>query len=692
MTPERKEAIARQLAEKRQVMGDSGFSSFLNKVEAEIPKAREQRIATSTQINVDNAPKGVLGFLSRITGVERMGTALGSSINTATGGLKGITDATSTASDIEANLVKLIREQKAQGKDTFRLERALEEQRANTSALQGAIPSLATGGVTNREVVGSAIRTAGTVLGAGQFGGTGATTGKLSQVVAPQLTSATTMGTGALQGLGQGALAGLKSGATFGAVSGLATGIEENKGVLGTAFEMAKQGAVGGVTGAAVGGAVGTIGGAVQAKANRRNELQQLLSQADDVDTALKTPIAQADDVTETVTQPQNLKTTSRQRAGFVVSEGKVKADPKAQRLLKQGVPDRDVAIMQSFSPEDTKAAKEMVKIAKEVSDTGLATRRQQEVVGKAFMRRAKDIELLNKQAGAQIDDVARKQLSGVRVNASAATDDFFNQLERAGVDVDTLRLAKTQDDIAQAFAGSDFEGLGTVQKTLKTVLNRVDDNLSGADMDGLQLHRVKRFIDNQVTYGKNAEGLTGDAERLLKVLRANIDDVLDGQFPDYNKANTQYRDTITAIDEMRRIIGKDYLGSQDIANLRAGEVMNRLLGNASARPLSALQNLENTAAKYGKTYNDSILKQITFADLLDDVYETVPARGMQGTIEGGVRNATTFMERMRQGGLISATIDTAGDVAKSAVGVTPEARQKAIEDFLGLLAENSNK
>jgi hypothetical protein len=110
---------------------------------------------------------------------------------------------------------------------------------------------------------------------------------------------------------------------------------------------------------------------------------------------------------------------------------------------------------------------------------------------------------------------------------------------------------------------------------------------------------------------------------------------------------------------------------------------MNRVLGNARAKPLSALQNLENTARKYGSTYNDSIIKQITFADLLDDVYQTNPARGFSGSTAKGIEQATGFVNRLRSCGLISAGIDTAGDAIQTARGITPESSQKAIEAFL---------
>lgn len=695
MTEEQKKAVAKQLSEKRRVMGDTAFRSYLGKIETAIPQRRTETIAEQTKLDTDVAPKGVLGALARSTGVERMGTALGATLASKFGGsTKGLEESNQRGADISLELTKKIIAAKNEGRDTSRLEQALELINAQNESGAKAVGELATGGVTNREVIGSALRTAGTIGSAGTFGG--GTTGVLSKVAAPQLTSATTVGKGIVQGAVQGLKTGAASGAVFGGISGTATGIEQGKGVLGTAFEAAKQAAVGSVVGGTVGTVAGGIGGGFQAKANRKTELTELLSRGNTVDEALSTPVASTAQKTitpaaataqKTATQAtQKVVTPSKATAGYKLEGGKVVADKPAQKLLKQGIDERNVSVMQSFSPEDTKAAREMVKIAKEVSDSGIATQRQQEVVGKAFMQRAKDVETLNRTAGGKIDDIARTQLAGQKVSAGKATDQFFNQLERDGVDIDALRLAKTSDEIAQAFEGSSYEGLSTVQRTLNTVLKRVDQDLGGAEMDGLALHRAKRFIDNQVTYGKNAEGLTGDAERLLKGLRANIDDVLDTQFPDYNAANTQYKDTIEALDEMRRLIGKDFLGSGDITNLRAGEVMNRLLGNASAKPLSALQNLENVSTKYGNKYNDSVLKQITFADLLDDVYQTVPSRGFQGGVQKGVEGAASgFLGKMRQGGFISATVDTGAEAIQAARGITPETAQKAIEEYLSL-------
>jgi len=688
LTLEQKQQIAAEFTKKRAVMGDTGFETYLNKIESAIPQAKEMRQTEQNKFDTDVAPKGVLGALARFTGVEKMGVGLGASLASLTGSTKGLEESLNSKIQLQGDLIKRIRDKKSRGEDTSRLQRALDDLGAGMTASADAIGEIGTGGVSNREVVGSAIRTAGTIASFGTYGGAGATTGALSKITTPQLTTANTVGRGIFEGAKTGALQGAKMGGIFGAVSGTATGIEQNKGVLGTAFEAAKQGVVGVGTGALAGGVVGGAAGGYQARSNRIKEIDELLLTSKSADVSPVPPAspsiqkgtAQATPpIATTPTKPIPQTDVSRRRAGYTVEAGKVVEDPKAQRILKQGVDDRTVAIMQSMSPEDKAAAKKMIQVAKEASDSGIPTQRQQEVVGETFMKRVKDVELLNKQAGGQIDDIARKQLAGKPVDYTRVYDDFVSQLEREGVDVDLLAAAKNSDEVANAFRGSSFEDLSTVQRTVKTVLNRVKDG----NVDGYNLHRTKRFIDNQVTYGKNAEGLVGDAERLLKGLRAGIDEVLDVDFPDYNAANTQYKDTIGALDEMRRLIGKDYLGSKNIAELRAGEVMTRLLGNARAKPMSALQALEETAAKYGKKYGDSVLKQIRFADLLDTVYDTVPEGSLEGRVKRGTEAAAaSFINRMRQNGLLSASIDEGIDIAQSMRGVSPEKAREAIEAF----------
>ena len=44
LTQEQKQKLAQQLAEKRAVLGDSGFKSYIGKLETAIPQRRQQNV------------------------------------------------------------------------------------------------------------------------------------------------------------------------------------------------------------------------------------------------------------------------------------------------------------------------------------------------------------------------------------------------------------------------------------------------------------------------------------------------------------------------------------------------------------------------------------------------------------------------------------------------------------------------
>ncbi len=133
-------------------------------------------------------------------------------------------------------------------------------------------------------------------------------------------------------------------------------------------------------------------------------------------------------------------------------------------------------------------------------------------------------------------------------------------------------------NDMKLIFKGSDVEDLKNVERTLSTVFRRMTGDKAP---DAYELHRMKRFIDEQVAYGKVGEGLTGKSESVLKSLRRDIDSALDNKFESYDKANTMYSDTIQALDDIQTVAGKRMDLSGENANKALGTLMRRVLGNA---------------------------------------------------------------------------------------------------------------
>jgi len=152
----------------------------------------------------------------------------------------------------------------------------------------------------------------------------------------------------------------------------------------------------------------------------------------------------------------------------------------------------------------------------------------------------------------------------------------------------------------------------------------------------------LKKFIDENVSYGKSAEGLTGKSERIVKKLRSNIDSTLDNNFPKYNKVNTKYAETISAIDNFQDVAGKkmDLTGTN--AEKAVGTLMRRLMSNVQSRVrlLDSINDIEGMAKKYGGRFNDDIMTQVLFADELDSVFKPVARTSFQGQIGQAVDRA----------------------------------------------------
>ena len=152
----------------------------------------------------------------------------------------GLSESQQGLSDMQSRLLKRIRERRDAGEDTSRLEGALTQSRQLSEYLSGLQDDFVESLPSNREVVGSSVRLAGTLI-------------------VPQLTKGIVGAAKSAETIG----AGIKAGATGGAIAG---GIEG--GVQGLGEGVEKGGVVsktlGGVAiGAGVGGLLGGIFGGV---------------------------------------------------------------------------------------------------------------------------------------------------------------------------------------------------------------------------------------------------------------------------------------------------------------------------------------------------------------------------------------------------------------------------------------------
>lgn len=308
------------------------------------------------------------------------------------------------------------------------------------------------------------------------------------------------------------------------------------------------------------------------------------------------------------------------------------------------------------------------------------------DVAGDTLLSRVKSIRDANEAAGVNIDRVA-KTLKGQPVNISAATKSFSNDLDDLGVKFKQNKEGNWIPNFVDSQLAPGDRG------PIKEVIRQM--NLRGKlGTDALDVHEMKRVIDDNVTFGKTKTGISGDGERVLKSFRNKLDEALDTSFPEYNKVNTQYSETINALNSIQDIAGQKMDLSGGKADKALGTLLRRTMSNAQSRVslLDAIDKIEFVARKHGggdrlritgpSNGTDDLLNQVLFFDELDRVFGSDARTSLQGQFEHAGKRQ---LRRRRKKG--STLMDIATDVTIIGVdefrGVNEKNAFKAIEELL---------
>lgn len=369
------------------------------------------------------------------------------------------------------------------------------------------------------------------------------------------------------------------------------------------------------------------------------------------------------------------------------VGGAKIEVDPFETSVINQGFDKGIVGMLKNSNSVDKKKMLSMVEIMERGKKEARfsAENRPSDVAGDTLLTRYKEVVSANKASGKDLE-VAAQGLKGQKVDTTPAISSFIDDLEGMGI--------RLSEDLKPNFKGSDIEGGSTeaknAQSIITTTINRLRDTQTP---DAFDVHRLKKFIDSQVTFGKTASGLPGGSERVLKVLRFNIKEILNEKFPEYKRANTVFSETIDAIDELQGAAGRKMNLKGPNAEKAVGTLLRRLLSNAQSRIniMDAAKQVEVTAKKHGAGKQlriegpggetDDLLTQVLFIDELDRMFGAVAKTSLQGDIDKvaqrGVRAAAS------RGGAIDLGLEVAGKIAEKAQDINEPAAFKSIKELL---------
>lgn len=320
--------------------------------------------------------------------------------------------------------------------------------------------------------------------------------------------------------------------------------------------------------------------------------------------------------------------------AGLRVDEkGKVRKDPAQQAVSYQGMEPGLVAAFRAAPSVDKKAMNRMLDII----DVGRKNRRAgatlypSAVVGENIGRQIAHVAKVNRDAGKRIDGVA-KSLKGQDVDYTRAVDDFIASLDEMGIGFKDNNLN---------FKGSDVKGLGGNEAVLKRV---VDWMKEAEDTGAYGVHRLKRYLDQNVDYGKRQEGVGARVQIAIKDLRHDLDALLDDAFPEYKAVNQTYSETIDALKDYQAAVGNKIDFKSKHAARALGIESRKILSNyaSGSTQLDGLEKLAQIANKHGGKFSDDIVMQTMFyvqlQRLFPETFRTSFKPEIQSAVEAAAR------------------------------------------------------
>lgn len=368
---------------------------------------------------------------------------------------------------------------------------------------------------------------------------------------------------------------------------------------------------------------------------------------------AIKTTQNLVDDIAKPAARPKVVEEIQAIKRGdtsaarkTLSAAGQPVKNPAAKRAISRGVDEGIVAAVNTSNKQDRAQLQRMVKTLEQIKRNKLegVDLRPADALGESFAQRITHLKGVNKRAGKAIDEAAQS-LKGQVFDPRSAVSSFLDDLQKMGVSID--------DDFKPVFEGSDIEKVrGASQRVIRDALDLIK---GGRLRDPYRAHQMKRQLDEMIDYGKKSPtGLSGSTQRVIKNLRAQINESLSNQFPSYGAANKDFSTTRQVLDAFQEAAGPNFDFEAPGAAKQIGTLSRRLMGNYQTRQkvMNAFEDIDSVYRRYGGTRNDNIKLQALFADELDRVFGPVARTSFAGDIaksvaQGGMRGgAQSIIER----------------------------------------------
>jgi len=346
---------------------------------------------------------------------------------------------------------------------------------------------------------------------------------------------------------------------------------------------------------------------------------------------------------------------------------GEVRPDKVAKEAVRQGYSPGLVQAVKTSSPATRKKMADMLRIMRRIkkNERVALDTRPSDVVGKSLINRVDYIRKRANEARDRLNQIAKTNLKGKRVNFDAIDDTLQKHIDDLGVRV----TRNSEGKLAPDFENSVISENPVAQKAVRSAINLLSKK---NNRDALSAHMLKRQFDTLIDFNKAPQqGLKGEGMRVLKDMRKQLNTIIREADDEYAKVNDTLSKSLDAINSL-----DDSVGSIDIfsegADKALGTRLRALMSNQQGRIKmeNAVNSVSDAAEALGGKFNDDLKDLAMFSNALDERFGAVAKTSFSGQTEQAARQVASQ-------GIKSSIYQQAGEIASKGVE-----KARGINDF----------
>ena len=353
--------------------------------------------------------------------------------------------------------------------------------------------------------------------------------------------------------------------------------------------------------------------------------------------------------------------------------------DEPVQGLINSGIMDNDVNLMMQASEAEINVFTDMMNSAKASQATWRTQKRPVEYVGDAVIDRVKHI---NDQTTVYTKSLNRI-IDGMPSAPVNVTDVYSSFVEGLGKDISIDDAGKLIFDTSR-YSG---EKSAPIRRMLQETYDLIKPGANGVlELTPQRIRTIRQQLFDTLELGKQQQINLPTSDYIVNGVRKDLHQIMGTLSNEYSNTSLKLAQMIELNREFYQLIGRQWKGEAgELLSLRAGEVMNMVLGNASAKPLNTLGKIELIAKQTGFDDGIEIEKLINFNDGLEDLFGTTQTRSLRGQVGRAERDAMTQATKslMSPGSPLQKLLQFGGNSIDLITGTRDKDKIDAITNYL---------